>query len=444
MVINPTVAPNMSPGVLKNITEKYWGALPEDILSKYYTYVNDPSNRELWDYHLVSIPCASEPSYHSRFKLLKALGSGTFGSVYLAEDTWTGKRVAYKTLKPAQDKLYRIQREVWGMQRMCDAPDAIHLHDVLCDVVDHYEKKPHVVLVMELVENISNIIKGSKEDGRRVKQYFYRILNVLKTAHERGFIHRDIKPNNILYNGKSNQVRVLDWGLVTQYVAGEMQGTGAGTRGYIPPEGYTRFKYFDYSYDIWAVGVMFSSVIFERSGNFFSAVGQKDKKVNYRAKHLDEIVQFLGSREFWKTYQRYHRYWKLPASYGKILESKNYLPKNWTSFAVRYSEKSRGLATPEALDLLSKMMKMDFRERISAADALNHPYFDEVRAEIENELYSRKLHSAECYNRAYTSSHKPSLIHVAENWNPRKDSPTINKWQADGNVEKEKHHHLLQ
>ena len=53
-----------------------------------------------------------------------------------------------------------------------------------------------------------------------------------------------------------------------------------------------------------------------------------------------------------------------------IGNSKNYLPKNWTSFAVRYSEKSRGLATPEALDLLSKMMKMDFRERISAADAL--------------------------------------------------------------------------
>lgn len=143
--------------------------------------------------------------------ILKKIGAGGMGVVYLAEHQRMHRKVALKVLpedrthdKLALERFYREARSVAEL----DHPNIVKAHDVNEDAGIHY-------LVMEYINGITlhrYLEKKGTMSWKMVANVLQQVCRGLQHAHERGLIHRDIKPANLLID-KSGQVKILDLGL---------------------------------------------------------------------------------------------------------------------------------------------------------------------------------------------------------------------------------------
>lgn len=190
------------------------------------------------------------------------------GAVYEARHLLTERRVAIKLLHSDQaekkDVRVRFEREARAAGRID--------HENVCEVLDSgISDDGSRYLVMPLLsgESLKELIKkDSSLPFRRSIEITCQILDALSTAHERGVIHRDLKPGNIFLTsvgGKGDFVKILDFG-VTKFDEGLQDGadvtsltrTGAvlGTPCYMAPEQARGSKDIDGQVDIYAVGVI--------------------------------------------------------------------------------------------------------------------------------------------------------------------------------------------
>lgn len=226
----------------------------------------------------------------TRYRLVKLLGRGGMGSVYLAEDTALGRRVALKVLDvpdPGGELAARLLREARILAQL-EHPGIVPVHDVgtLADGRVFYTMK-YVegrrldrLVPFQLTEQStgpSGPAPGSSPEKDRTAlggqppsipdrlRIFERICQAVAFAHARGVIHRDLKPQNIMV-GPFGEVLVMDWGIAkilrataaslenqdsgAEQVsagaaasgakapggAGTAHGTVLGTPGYMPPE----------------------------------------------------------------------------------------------------------------------------------------------------------------------------------------------------------------
>jgi eukaryotic-like serine/threonine-protein kinase len=146
----------------------------------------------------------------SHYRVLSELGSGGMGVVYRAEDLLLGREVALKFLPPdllsAHDALERFRREA-RLASSLNHPGICTVHDV-----DEDHRRPFIV--MELVDGASLAASVHQRPfaARRVAEIGAEILAALGAAHQRGIIHRDVKPANIFIT-PAGRVKVLDFGL---------------------------------------------------------------------------------------------------------------------------------------------------------------------------------------------------------------------------------------
>lgn len=151
----------------------------------------------------------------SRFRMLRLIGSGGMGSVYLAEHVGIGKRVAIKVLRADlrghPDLVGRFRREAMAVSRLTD-PHTI-------TVFDFGVWKGLVYLVMEYLRG-TDLGLVLEHQGRVEPEWALgvarQLLSSLSEAHEQGVVHRDLKPENIFITraaGGDELVKVLDFGL---------------------------------------------------------------------------------------------------------------------------------------------------------------------------------------------------------------------------------------
>ena len=177
-----------------------------------------------------------------RYRLVRELGRGGMGVVWLADDQLVGRRVAVKELRPAPG-LPDAEREVLGRRALQEArsvarvhhPGAVQLHDVL----PASPGDEAIYLVMELVEG-PTLAEAIQRNGRLpdavVAGYGLQVLSVLEAAHALGLVHRDVKPGNIII-AAGNQAKLTDFGIA--HTAGDprLTRTGVlGTQAYLAPE----------------------------------------------------------------------------------------------------------------------------------------------------------------------------------------------------------------
>ncbi len=202
------------------------------------------------------------------YQMIKIIGQGGMGSVVLARAVADGRAVAIKTLLPevavSEQSLKRFLREIEV------ASSLQHPHVV--SYIEHGTHNGIVYLVSEFVGGMdaSKLVKqrGGKLPYQEVVKIMEQILAALDFAHSLGFVHRDIKEQNILVDGRypNYNAKLTDFGLAKSFKQTGMSGVTmvgdvAGTIAYMPPEQVRDFKEVRPPSDIYAVGMTAYSLI---------------------------------------------------------------------------------------------------------------------------------------------------------------------------------------
>ena len=173
----------------------------------------------------------SEPARLDRYVLLERIGRGSFASVWAAYDPQLDRRVAIKLLRPRGQSSSAQLAEAQALARLSH-PNVVAVHDV-------QRWEVGVFIVMEFLAGASLREWMEQPHGwREVVAVFIEAGRGPAAAHERGLVHRDFKPSNVMF-GADKRVRVLDFGLARSTVEREPSSRKpriAGTPAYMAPE----------------------------------------------------------------------------------------------------------------------------------------------------------------------------------------------------------------
>jgi len=290
-----------------------------------------------------------------KYEIVSKLGRGAYGIVWKAIDKKTREVVALKKCFDAFQNATDAQRtfrEIMFLQELNGHENIIRLLNVLkADndkdiylICDYMESDLHAVIRANILEEIH-------------KQYIiYQLLKALKYMHSGQLLHRDIKPSNILLNSDC-QVRVCDFGLArslsqqTDSKSNPVLTDYVATRWYRPPEILLGSTSYQMGVDLWSVGCILGELL---SGKpIFPGTSTMNQ--------LDRIMQVTG----YPTPEDIESM-KSPFA-ATMLES---LPKNRPKPLAEMFPR----ASSEALDLLRMCFQFNPARRISAKEALRHPY----------------------------------------------------------------------
>lgn len=233
-----------------------------------------------------------------KYKVLRRLGQGGMGSVYLAEQVGIGQQVALKFLNSGlsmdPDVARRFLNEAKSYARVAH-PNAVTLHDFGQD------EEGSLYICMEYVEGddlkrlLSNLGRLNVHEAADI---IFQVADVLAFAHARQVVHRDLKPENVMVRQgmRGWHVKVLDFGIArvadgaTRLTA---QGAVAGTPRYMSPEQAMGLDV-DARADIYAVGLVLFELITGKQPFDGSSVAEiMQKQVHQPTPHLSDVVPDL-------------------------------------------------------------------------------------------------------------------------------------------------------
>ncbi|HET6330148.1 MAG TPA: protein kinase [Holophagaceae bacterium] len=153
---------------------------------------------------------ASVPESIGHYRIIRPLGTGGMGQVYLAEDTKLGRQVAIKLLPPEDSNQPQSRKRL-----LKEAQAAAKLdHPNVCSIFEVGESASGAYIAMQFIEGqtLGDLMQDRKPSIAEVAQWGAEVADALDEAHRQGLVHRDIKPQNIMITTKG-QAKVLDFGL---------------------------------------------------------------------------------------------------------------------------------------------------------------------------------------------------------------------------------------
>jgi len=275
--------------------------------------------------------------------------------VYKATVIETNETVAIK--KVLQDRRFK-NRELQIMG-MLDHPNVVALKHCFYSKGDKPDEL-FLNLVMEYIpETIHRTLRNHTKAKKLVpimytKVYVYQVCRSLAYIHMLGICHRDIKPQNLLLNTRSHDVKLCDFGSAKMLVKGEPNVAYICSRYYRAPELVFEATEYTTAIDVWSLGCVMAELLL---GNpLFPGDSGVDQ--------LIEIIKILGTptREEIQAMNPNHTPFKFP----------QIKPHPW-------SKVFRNKAPQNAIDLVSQLLRYEPKLRLDPFDALCHPFFDELR-----------------------------------------------------------------
>uniref|UniRef100_A0A8D0D1N7 mitogen-activated protein kinase n=1 Tax=Sander lucioperca TaxID=283035 RepID=A0A8D0D1N7_SANLU len=286
-----------------------------------------------------------------RYRDLKQVGTGAYGTVCSAWDRRMGTQVAIKKLhRPFQSKLFakRAYRELRLLKHMKHENGKYNI------TVSSY-------LVMPFMgTDLGKLMKLERLSEDRVQFLVYQMMRGLKYIHSAGIIHRDLKPGNLAINPDC-ELKILDFGLARQ---ADVEMTGyVVTRWYRAPEVILNWMHYTQTVDIWSAGCIMAEML----------LGKPLFKGSDHLDQLREIMKITGTPA---------------ADFVVKLQSQD--AKNYIRSLPKVPKKDLlslfSKASSNAVCVLEKMLLLDPEQRVSASEALELPFFSEFRdAEEETE-----------------------------------------------------------
>ena len=295
-----------------------------------------------------------------KFTILSIIGKGTFGVVYRAKNDNTGETIAIKRV--FQDKRYK-NRELEILKEL-NHPNTIKLMQYFYTKnLKNGEKEPQIFLncvtdyIPISLARILNINYQSRKqlDPFLAKLYAYQMLLSLRYIHSKGITHRDIKPQNILVNQKTNQIKLCDFGSAKKLIPGQKSLAYICSRFYRAPELIFGATDYHSQIDVWSMGCVISELVLGRP--MFPGESPSDQLV--------EIIKILGT----------------PSKDDICSMNPQFKEQKFPDIKPIPLEKIfRNRIIPEYfLDLIGKILVYNPTIRLTAQKALEHIYFDEIR-----------------------------------------------------------------
>ncbi|PAN17883.1 hypothetical protein PAHAL_3G161300 [Panicum hallii] len=257
----------------------------------------------------------------------RELGRGQFGVTYLATHKATGRRYACKSIAARKlahrDDVEDVRREVQIMHHLTGHRNIVELRGA-------YEDRHSVNLVMELCEGgelFDRIIARGHYSERAAAALCREIVSVVHSCHSMGVMHRDLKPENFLFLNKreDSPLKATDFGLSVFFKPGEQFRDLVGSAYYVAPEVLKRR--YGAEADIWSAGVIL-------------------------------YILLSGVPPFWAENE--------DGIFDAVLRGHiDFASDPWPSISN------------SAKDLVKKMLRQDPKERLTAAEILNHPWIRE-------------------------------------------------------------------
>ncbi|KAE8789614.1 Shaggy-related protein kinase theta [Hordeum vulgare] len=296
-----------------------------------------------------------KPKQKVSYMAERVVGTGSFGVVYQAKCLETGETVAIK--KVLQDKRYK-NRELQTMQ-LLDHPNVVQLKHHFFSTTERGEV--YLNLVLEYVsETVYRVAKYYCRLNQRVpilyvKLYAYQMCRALAYIHRVvGVCHRDIKPQNLLVNPHTHQLKLCDFGSAKKLVPGEPNISYICSRYYRAPELIFGATEYTTAIDIWSVGCVVAELL----------IGQPLFPGESGVDQLVEIIKILGT----------------PTREEIRCMNPNYSEFKFPQIKAHPWHKLFGKRMPpEAVDLVSRLLQYSPNLRCTAVDACAHPFFDELR-----------------------------------------------------------------
>lgn len=324
-------------------------------ISKVYADVNEKKPQEYWDYENISIIWGDLTNYEIGNKV----GRGKYSEVFDGYALPSGQRIVIKALKPIKRK--KIKREIKILQNLSGGPHIIQLFDIVREPTSKMS-----ALIFEHVQNLEFRTLYPTFTDYDIRFYMFKVLEALDYAHSMGIMHRDVKPHNIMIDHNARKLRLIDWGLAEFYHPGTEYNVRVASRYFKGPELLVDFRYYDYSLDLWSFGATLASIVF-RKEPFFHGKSNTDQLV--------QIARILGTDDLHRYLDKYEL--KLGPEYEDL---GHYIRRPWSRFV---NSNNQHLVSDEVIDLIDKVLRYDHQGRLTAKEAMDHPYFDPVREEAK-------------------------------------------------------------
>ncbi|XP_047325840.1 calcium-dependent protein kinase 29 [Impatiens glandulifera] len=294
----------------------------------------------------------------------KELGRGQFGITYLCTEKTTGLKYACKSISRRKLVTYKdtedVRREIAMLQHLTGQPNIVEFKGA-------YEDRRNVHLVMELCsggELFDRITAKGSYSEREAAKIGRQIVNVVHVCHFMGVIHRDLKPENFLMVSRTDDapLKATDFGLSVFIEQEKVYREIVGSAYYVAPE-VLRRRY-GKEIDVWSAGV----ILYILLSGFPPFWGETEKSI------FEAVLQ------------------------GKL----DFKSEPWPAISAT------------AKDLITKMLTMDPKKRITAADALEHPWLKNYGEASDKPLDSAVLIRLKQF-RAMNKLKKLALKVIAEN-----------------------------
>ncbi|KAJ4268512.1 spindle assembly checkpoint kinase [Fusarium torreyae] len=190
------------------------------------------------------------------FEIGRPLGKGKFGRVYLARERTTGFICALKVLHKNELQAGRVEKQV---RREIEIQSNLR-HPNILQLYGHFHDSKRVFLILEFAgkgELYKHLRKESRFPEWKAAQYIAQMASALRYLHRKHVIHRDIKPENILV-GIHGEIKISDFGW-SVHAPNNRRKTMCGTLDYLPPEMIkpgTSDNFYNEKVDLWSLGVL--------------------------------------------------------------------------------------------------------------------------------------------------------------------------------------------
>ncbi|XP_012502512.1 PREDICTED: MAPK/MAK/MRK overlapping kinase [Propithecus coquereli] len=274
-----------------------------------------------------------------------------------------GNYYACKQMKQRFESVEQVNnlREVQALRRLHPHPNILTLHEVVFD-----RKSGSLALICELMDmNIYELIRGRRHplSEKKIMYYMYQLCKSLDHMHRNGIFHRDVKPENILI--KQDVLKLGDFGSCRSVYSKQPYTEYVSTRWYRAPECLLTDGFYTYKMDLWSAGCVFYEIASLQP--LFPGANELDQ--------ISKIHDVIGTPAQ-KTLTKFRQ--SRAMSFDFPFKKGSGIPLLTTNLS------------PQCLSLLHAMVAYDPDERITARQALQHPYFQEQRATEKQALASHR------------------------------------------------------